>query len=751
MKRVICILLCVVFCSAVFMPSVFATEPPDNENEISVDSFLGAVSFSCTLDPEKEQVLISGTVSHDFMVGHPDYEIHIYSAAPSEDIKKAITAPDVLPLAKTSMSVRFTFYVEIESVIDRYSNYAVVLSSPEGQNFLASEPLMPAVTATYQYIADDRSHFKGLNTNSGISIIDNGIGTAVIDVDLNLFKGDAADSIVYTVKNSSYAIRKSYIDSLDRAILSASLNKCNVYLRFSYHPEGDPSKYAIPSLYTYGELEYVYTMAEFIAERYVQDKGSIAGIIVGCCVDDIENVNNIGDMSVDEYCDLYALYVSVLAGALRQISPNTDVVIPVSDKNDYTYDGYSSLALSPSKLLNNVISILNSNFSQRFCCSVMIESKTVPFGIDSKNLTDGIDIKNIDESRIGAYNLSAFIGYLNSLKGRYESAPASVMYMWYADSRLNGSALSCAYVYNYLKLLQNKDVSCFIIKTDTSTQDNEISTLIKFIDTPNANEQTDSLVEYFQKGSWEEILSEKVSLPSFGKIWAKSFYEEVPQGIKGSFTYMDFAVASDFNSIIVGENCSSVLSDQDSDEYRALRAVSTSLDVGQSTQIIGRLKYPESYSYTSVMSITVEAEDNSASESALYEVALTLGAQKNRLVAKGILKNGTRTELFFDVSDFASENLAEYLTVSVKSLTEKSNSLSVWVHDIKGYSMEYESDELETLINAKRQEIRNLDEADDSGFDYKIILIIAGVTFAAFALGVGLMILFRRDDTSKKE
>ena len=748
MKRLICIFLCIAFCSAVFMPSVFATQAEDTENKTSPDAFLGVVTFSCDLDAENDQVLIAGTVSHDFMVSHSDYEIHIYSVTPSEDIQKAITATDVKPLAKTSMSVRFTFYIEIESVVDRYSNYAVVLSSPDGQNFLAAEPLMPAVSSTNHYSADDRSHFKGLYTDSGISIIDKGIGTAVVDVDLNLLKGDTADSIVYTVKNSSYAIRKSYVDKLDSAILSASLNNCKVYLRFSFHPDGDISKYTIPYLYTYGELEYVYSMAEFLANRYVQEKGNIAGIIVGSCADDIVAANYIGNLSVDEYCDLYALYVSVLGGAIRQVTPGADVVIPISDKNDYTYEGYSNSALSPSKFLNSVISILDNSFSQKFNCSVIIESKTVPFGISSEKLIDGIDTENIDESRICAYNISAFTGYLNSMRGRYLSAPTSVMYMWSSDETLNGNALSCAYAYNYFKLMQNVEISCFVLQTSAN---NDIANFIKLIDTDTATEHTDSLLKYFNKNSWADILSENASIPIFSRIWRKEFYEETPQNIKGSFVYMDFALASDFNSVVGGENSSSVLSDQDSDGFRALRSISTPLDVGESTQIISRLKYPESYSYTSVMSITVEAEDSSASENALYEVTLTIGTQKNRLVAKGILKNGARTELLFDVSDFASENLAEYLTVSVKSLTEKSGSLSVWVHDITGYSAEYTSDELEALVSSKRQEIRNLDEADDSVFDYKIILIIAGVTFVAFALGVGLMVLFRREDTSKTE
>lgn len=751
MKRIICIFLCIVFCAAVFMPSVFATEAHDTENEMSADAFLGAVEFSCTLDAEKKQVLISGTVRHNFMVSHPDYEIQIYSALQTENVQSAVTAADALPLAKTSMSVRFTFYIEIESVADMYSNYAVVLSSPEGEKFLAAEPLMPIVASTYQYVPEARADFKGLYTDSGISILDKGIGTAVIDVDLNSLKGDAADSIVYTVKNSSYSIRKSCIDKLDRAILSASLNGCNVYLRFLYPCAADTAKYAIPNVYSYEELEYVYNMAEFLAGRYVGENGSIAGIIVGSSVDDIDSVNSIGSMSVDEYCKQYAFYVSVLAGAVRQAIPSADVVIPISDKNDYTFDGYGDSALSPSKLLERVLSVFDSSYSQKFNCSVMLESKVAPFGIDANIPTDGIDTETVDESRIGAYNMSDFSGYLNTLRGRYESAPTSVIYMWQADSSLGGNALSCAYVYNYLKLLKNKEISCFVLHASEARQLGDISNILRIVDTSRSATEINSLLEYFKEDSWEKILAESVSMPSVGKIWSKEFYEEMPQSIKGSFVYMDFAVASDFNSIVAGENCSSVLSDRDSDEFRALRTVSTPLEIGESTQIIGRLKYPESYSYTSVMSITVEAEDASASADALYEVTLSVGTQKDRLVAKGILKNGARTELYFDASDYASENLAEYLTVSVKSLTEKSDSLSVWVHDVKGYSTEYTSDELETLISSKRQEIRDLEEAGESGFDYKIILIIIGVTFAAFALGVGLMILFRRDDTSKKE
>ncbi len=750
MKKVICVIMCIVFCWTIFVPLVFAEDLNESADLPKSDEYIGVVSFSCTYDAEKSQVLVAGTVSHDFMISHSDYEIHIYSAAPSKDIQEAITAPNVLPLAKSAMSVRFTFYVEVENIIDRYSNYAVVLSSPEGENFIAAQPLIPAVNSTYVYDKEDRTNFKGLSTDSGISIINEGIGTAIIDVDLNLLEGDAADSIIYTVKNASFNIRKSYIDKLDRAILAASLNNCNVYLRFLYYPIGEVSKFGIPSLYSEDALEYVCNVSEFIGNRYSQESGRIAGIIIGSCADEVETVNDMGGVSAEEYCEQYAFYTAVIANSVRQINSGIDIVVSVSDRNDYSDAGYEDSQLSPSAFLDCVADFLNSNFSQKFSYSVIVESNASPLGIDDEKILNGIDTKYTDNTFIGAHNISVFCEFLDNLRTKYQSAPCSVIYMWRANPYLDGAALSCAYVYNYLKLLQNEEISSFVIDASDS-QYNDMCALLRAIDAQNVKEQTEYLLKYFKASSWENIIEADVAFPSFGKLWTKAFAEEGLQTTKGSFTYMDFSVASDFNCMRAGENCTTILSDQDADEIRALRAVSAPLKHGEAVQIIGSLPYPESYVYTSVISITVEANDQSASENALYEIALTAGYDKNRIVAKGVLKNGSRTELYFDVSEYAAENLANYLTVSVKAVTEDSGALSVWIHDVKGYSAEYSSDELQALVENKRNEIRNFSDTDVTGFDYKIVIIIAGVTFAAFSLGIGLMILFRRDDTSKRE
>ena len=65
------------------------------------------------------------------------------------------------------------------------------------------------------------------------------------------------------------------------------------------------------------------------------------------------------------------------------------------------------------------------------------------------------------------------------------------------------------------------------------------------------------------------------------------------------------------------------------------------------------------------------------------------------------------------------------------TLKAKEKNVVVGAHigfnDIQGFGyrpVELKEDELEALVSSKRQEIRNLDEADDSVFDYKIILII---------------------------
>ena len=183
---------------------------------------------------------------------------------------------------------------------------------------------------------------------------------------------------------------------------------------------------------------------------------------------------------------------------------------------------------------------------------------------------------------------------------------------------------------------------------------------------------------------------------------------------------------------------------------RALQMGTIAMEHGEVAESVCVFEYPEDYIYTPYISIIAGVSDEKADDNSLYEITLTMGMENARIVTTGMLKNGELAELFFDISEFSEISMCNYLKISVRCLTGKTEEMSVWLHSIKGYSAEYTSSELSNLIEQRRQQIRNEDSAEE-GFDRGIIITIIGVTFAVGAVAIGLTIVFKRDEEDEDE
>lgn len=742
MKRICALLLCMAM--LVFNAALFVSA----EEETGVVS-QNAVSYTCRYDAKSKQVIIEGTVNHDFTVAHSTYRIGVISIAPGQDCSAVINDPEAELLADAAMTVKFVFHASAETEFQRYYRYAIIFTSPEGERLLGTEPKVPSVNSEPEYDSSSRTGFKGISDASPSDIGRYGAGTVIIDAELSKMLGDSSDSILYPMNGSYIHIRKSYIEEIDRAVTSASVNNADIYFRLLLSSSctlisavhGDGGRYSIPDMCSEEAVSYLSTLLKFISDRY-EDK--ICGVIAGSRIDDAEYTNDIGTLSFEQYADMYALYLTAIGNAFRESGDNIDAVIPISDSNDFSGESIGK-TLNTEKLLDAVVYRLENVISGNFRCSVMLEAETSPLEITvgstgKKIKTDG----QSDSSRLCAENISVLSDYIRRLTEKYETAPRSLIYLWTPDASLSGTAFCCAYAYTYVQLLKNDCVSAFAVNFGDDLRGAE--KLFKYIDTSKGGELLTGLARYFEDTS---VLS--TELPTLRTLIEKNFENTLSIGIKGEFQYMDFTSSSVFDCMKAGEHCKYIRSDHDADGTRALRITTSDMSVGDTAECIAVFEYPEKYGYTPYLSLYFAVDAPDASDMAVYEVTLTAGRENVHIETVGAVKNGELNELFFDVSEYSALSDATYIKVSVRCLIEPTAGLSLWLHELKGYSDIYTSSELEELITAQRLAERGENVEDEEIFDYTVIFTVIGIMLAVGAVGIGLIMVLKREEDKKDE
>ncbi len=756
MKKILCLCMSIIFVMSLAVPSVLALESETKESEtVSAE---GAVSYTCVYDAESQKVIIDGTVSHDFLVTHKDYKIKVYAIAPDQTYDSVVNDPEVKPLGNTGMTVRFTFAIPVKGILERYSMYAVVVSSPENENFFTCEPMMPSISSSFVYNADDKSGFKGILSSSPADISNSGAGMVTVDVDVSKALGNAADSIPYPMSNSYINIKKSYIESIDKQVMAASLQGSKVYIRLLLHVNDkqlsecyieNSTQYTIPKLGSEYALEYIFTVSRFMAERYNGDRyGKISGMILGTAIDDM-SLNNIGNMDVYSYAELYTLGLVVVGNAARAVRTDFDIVIPLSDTNDYTESYNGDLVIRPSQLLEQIISRLDKNVSGTYDCSVMLESTHSPLTISSDGEGENSLAANEDITGITADTIGVFTSFLSSLKAKYYSVPTNIIFKWSPDGALKGNLLCVSYVYKYLRLFANKYVSSFVLDTDKDKL-LQLEECVKYIDTDSFSRLAD-IAKYYGYSSWEQLLGAQITPKRTHLLLETGFSHSRPAKIKGEFLYTDFTSTTVYSLMSAGQRCTYIRPDYNAEGERILSVASDKLGISETVETMGIFEYPESYEYTEYLSMKIGVADKGASSDAIYRLRLTLGNGADKLVAEGAVRNGQTEMLYFDVSEFSRRFKAEYIRISVSSLTGESPSCTVQLSELRGYSKTYSAEELSTLVEQKRAELKESVEGEEQGFDFVLWLTLIGIVFATVIVGIVLFMIFRRDERKENK
>ena len=766
MRRLIAFILVTVtvmmcMCHIVSANTVESSDILDNSSDETYESLgSGAINFTSSYSNDAKRIEISGNVNYNVLVTYGKYTLEVLRILPNQSIKAAVTADEPDIVARMDISARFAMSFEVKTAIHRFSQYAIVLRSPDGELLLASAPQYIGVSSKYSYQNAEGSEFKGIMPSSYAEVSvsgDLGFGSAIIPVYYNRLVNESKNGYMFSHEDTHYFFDKTYIDELDAKIRTYSASGARVYLQLLMpsNTQKATNSYEMPDVYNAETVANIYTYVRFLVSRYNSYvDGQIGGLIVGRQIDTVTGNYN-GGLSVDEYAKKYAFYLAVVANTARLENPDIDIVIPISNRDSYSVsanvpsEGYSS-----SVLVENILSSLDEFFATGLNCSIMLESSTVPVGIAVQE-NDGAEntyfYEAIPEGSdvIGVNNIALFDSFFSALRGKYRSAPKSYIYCWQVPKELYGTALECSYAYSYYTLSSNSRVSSFVVSfsnVETGVAE-AVGRTIKYIDTANGNEQCSKLLAYFGVDSWSDLVrgySERTHI--IRNLYFSKNETLKNQKWKGSFSFFDFSTG-DISDWYGASYSQSLRSDYGEGGQRVLRqTVGRSMGAAHS-DLLCLNEYDEVLSYTPALKFKLEITDGEISTGAVYELTVTVGIKGSSVSESCLVRSGEICELWLDVDRYSRDNKASYIKISSRSVSGDPDEYSVWLYDVVGYSNIYDSQHLSSLINAERQNIRNQSNSnDDKSTENAIYWVVFSIILGAIFMGGILIMIFRRDD-----
>lgn len=760
MKKHICLLLISAMLFLNFSLPVYAVdseEDIEDTTNIKEDIFNKALTYTCVYDTDSKRVKVSGTMNNDIFADYSDWMLCVYSIPAGKSEYDVIESPDAVSLAEAMVSIKFEFTFRTDSVTDRYSRYALFLRSPDDEFILTTEAQYPEVSATYEF-SSDKHHYKGLQREFSSFSTEVDAGTSVVPVDINLLFSDTSTSTFFFVDEKQYFFNDGEVEKLDIAVRSMSASGSKIYLRLLYPQdtadrEGTNSasaKYLLPDLYDQTNIVKIHALASFLAQRYNGGSfGEIDGMILGKGWDTPDIYNYSNSSSLEEYADKCGIYTVVVANAARTLNADLDIVIPL------TADGFvkDCGVEEENNYCKSFVEELLRNFDNRFYaginCSFLIDVTETPMNITELGSKDTVDLSF--ENPDGLFYAGAhqnFSEYILTLRNEYRSAPNGYMFIWSPETSLRGNSLTAAYIYSYYALLMDSSVSAFVVDLsgeDANPNSQDILHIMKYVDTYEGLTLTNSLLAIFGKESWADVFGVSEVPSTVQKHCYSAARVEDKSMFMGEFTYFDFSQSSIIENWYQGSRCMSVKVDYTDAMKKVLRADFDTSGIYNAGELLYISEYSENMIHTPYLKLRFHI--NGASDSALYEIKLVVGNGENSIESACIAKSKEVTEMFTDISKYVEMNMVDYIRISVRCIDGTDGAYSLCLYDLCGLSATYDSDELDTLISSERDKIRHQENEEEDIQHWAQIAIAIGVILIMGAIGAGLFISFRRDDT----
>ena len=706
------------------------------------------LSFSCIYDAKSKSVNIKGTMNHDAFALYGNSTLLIYLIPAGKTEHEIINDANSLPIAQASVSISFAFSFKVASITERYSRYAIFIRTADGKYILTTEAQYAETDGKFEHL-NDKNKFKGLSGNYSSSISEVKAQNTIIPVYLDILFNEDSSGYLYHIDDCQISFNKSYIDELDSQIRSLSLFNTEVYLQFLLRSDGiastsinDLAEYALPNTFEEQTTIQIHAATDFLVSRYLNgDNGVISGIVLGKAWDNAPKYNSFKDISFEQYVLMCGNYTAIVSNAARDINPKIDIVLSFDANGFYIEENSNNTSnnrFSTKALLTALMKYFDASSYSGIKCSLLFEVYETPFDITPNNIQDGVDInKQLDDNKfyIGQQNIISV--FLKELSSQYKSTASNYNILWIPNKELYGNALCAAYAYAFYELLSDNNVIGFNVEFSSKAENfknlTDLLFILKSIDSnneANSNASTESLLSFFKKSNWSEVIGTKeLTKPSTKTYYLAEPLTHLPNKLKGEFCYFDFSKAFLADGWINGVGCEDIKIDYLLSSEKALKA-NFNLINNDFCDLIYRYEYAENISYTPYIKFDLEVVSDQISP--LYEIRFVFNSKDAAFETKSVIKGNQRSEIILNMTNAKDFSLLNSVKISLRSLDDSVESSTLCIRNITGYSKKYTNQELKDFVEKERDKQHNNNDADYSfwfKFGVVAIIIVASAIF----------------------
>ena len=731
-----------------------------NSNELLSKNIL---SFSCLYNPQSKTVNIKGIMNHDAFALYGGSTLLIYSIPAGKTENDVINDPNATPISESSVSITFAFSFKISSIEERHCRYAVFIRTSDGKYILTTEAQYAETDAPFT-LPNSKDAFKGLSGDYSSKISSINSQTTIIPIYLDLIYSTTSSGYMYQAEEYQISFNKSYIDELDAQIRSLSYFGTTVYLQFLLRSGGvlpthmhASAKYALPDTFEKQTIIFLHAVTNFLTERYSNGlNGNINGIILGKAWDNASKYNSFESINFEKYVSMCGNYTAIVSNAARDINPNLNIVLSFDgngffieqDKNATSNDRFSAKAL-----LSSLMAYFDASSYSGLKCLILIEAYETPLDISENDIENGIDInKKLNDDKFYIGNHESVSSFLEDLSNKYKSATKYYHILWIPKSDLAGNALCASYSYAFYKLLTDGNVLSFTVefssKAENEVNFSDLFFVIKNIDSESSFDTTKSLLDFFGKNNWFEVIK-KNDIPTFSqkKHYTAETLSQLPKNIKGKFSYFDFSQTFLTDGWLNGAGSGNLKIDYLPTGEKALTS-DFSVSNNDFCDLIYLYEYSENISYTPYISFNIEIISEQLSP--LYEIKFLFDSENATFESNTVIKGNQLTEIVLNMSKAKDFSLLNGVKISVRTLDDTVDSCTLSIGNIIGYSKKYNSKELTSLIEKERDKQKNNNLSDDYNLWFKIASVTIIILISAI-LGFVLILILQKNSRSRRK
>ncbi|MBE6691167.1 MAG: hypothetical protein E7590_07820 [Ruminococcaceae bacterium] len=708
---------------------------PDDNSEATFNS--------CYYAPDTDTIEISGALSYAATSRYADATLELFVLEPGE----ALYLPDKMPVASMAISLNFSFSVEIDYVEEIYSRYVIAAVTKKGERIPLCAPIYPDIPVAEKM---QSLGFKGFHTDSLFSVVDSGARVEIVDVYLDRMQSSRDNGILYTGSHSYYYFDETYVQLLDNRIRNLSDAGCSVLLRFLISPDATDSLADVRdypyitdtiegivnkgiSVNSQSDLLAVNAFTDFLTARYAD---SLSGIILGRKADRASLYGYVGQMSLADYAEQYAVSLNLIAGAARHNIPDARIIVPISDRmwpetasaENLNGDYFAEL------FLLSLLEVLHANTLHPPTFSIMLESDAVPARLELEST----------EKAYGTDHISAFHSVLEQYSRYYGFLDRNLLYAWAPSGTLTDAQLHAAFALQYLTLYFDDRTESFIVDLSLAEEADRIDATMKYqvthVDTAKSDTVLKEALRYLGITDIHDLFPAYMPEKLFQRkvlhiALSDTGYSEGKTAI-GRYQLWSFDGTTSLQEWYAGNGCSSI-----SVLSRALNARMTATSGGEYADIAVGFDTLTNYSFAPLMRFTVSLSGNATTP---YEVCVRLLGEGVDITAFTVTAAGETKDLYLDLDTYKSDLTAlRSIRVMARALDGSTEEYDLRLHAVWLESTELDDDALAERIAAdlaKEQEQTNTEDRD-----YTVpVLITVAVLLVSTGITVGLIARYRK-------